>query len=131
VTSNARCPNANDGSIPIPYRPGSLSLTTFRCDCRRSSSVVHCCHCQPPYCRSSVQILHSSGGRPVSANCVPQVVQMKFDIVVWFFNRPCRLRHRIAQKQFLRDPSALRPMPDHRMKAACLGQALPCEPPVR
>ena len=42
----------------------------------RSSSVIHCWPCQPTYCRSSVQILHSSGGWSLSANCVPHVMQM-------------------------------------------------------
>jgi hypothetical protein len=76
-TSSARWPIAKLGSQPIPTRPGASSRISARWSRRSSSSVVQRWPSHPTYWRSSSQTGHRGGGSSLSANCVPQVTQMK------------------------------------------------------
>ena len=49
-----------------------------------------------PTCRSSVQVLHCSGGSSVSACCVSQVSQMKLCMVTHSFGFGMRRKNRVA-----------------------------------
>lgn len=89
-------PMAKDGSMPIPHRPSSSSLTTFRWDCLRSSRIVHCCPFQPTNWRSSSQMSQLAGVWSLSANWVPHVVQMKFGMATHSFGSNIRPKNRIA-----------------------------------
>ena len=69
---------ANDGSMPIPVRPGSSGSILLWWSLRRSSRVVHTWPCQPMYWRSSEQMTQEAGGEGDSSYWTPQVVQMNF-----------------------------------------------------
>ncbi len=69
--------DGNLGSVIIDVTPGSCSSNLFSVFSRISSSVVHCCPSHPTNCLGSSQIAHCS---TASANCVPQVIQIRFII---------------------------------------------------
>jgi hypothetical protein len=66
----------------MPISPGSLNLSEFRFVSRSLSSVVQCLPVFLTYCRSSRQMAHAAGGWSLSAYWVPQVVQLKFGMIV-------------------------------------------------
>ena len=76
--NKARWPMAKCGSMPTPMSPDSSNRIELRLVRRSLSSVVHCWPVALTYWRSSWQIVQEAGGWPLSAYCVPQVVQMKF-----------------------------------------------------
>src|SRR3954464_11849862 len=93
LTRNARCPMPNFGSVEKDVSPGSSSCTLAVYSLRSSSRVVHRWPSRPTYCRSSVQMRHSSGYVEVSPNWVPQVTQIAFIRIPASFFRDVRQRH--------------------------------------
>src|SRR5215472_5785919 len=76
-TRRARWPMPNAGVEPMPMMPFSYSRNVLVWLCRSACSVVQVWPRAGTYCRSSSQIAHCAGACALSANCVPQAVQMK------------------------------------------------------
>src|ERR1700730_418414 len=78
---------ANFGWVRMEKMPSSSRSNSFFYFPNMACSVVHCWPSQPTNCRWSSQIGQCFGGSD-SGNCVPQVGQIGFSLIVCHFITP-------------------------------------------